>query len=145
MILNFEIGYEGWSQIQHWRKISRPYLVTVPNYWTWKKSISLKKRFFWSDPYKIEVMITSLKEILDLPRVLQLVTWPHLQYNLSNVIKFCWWRHGLRLRRHNLFQNTSLLRRTRVANFNDIIKILTMFIKKTFKDSKKLKDLEIMY
>ena len=36
-------------------------------------------------------------------------------------------------------------KKTAVANFADIIKILTMFIKKTFKDSKKLKELEIMY
>ena len=33
-----------------------------------------------------------------------------------------------------------------VVNFADIIKIASMFIKKTFKDSKKkLKELEIMY
>ena len=38
-----------------------------------------------------------------------------------------------------LFQNTFILRRLRVANFPDIIKISTMFIKKTFKDSNKVK------
>ena len=37
------------------------------------------------------------------------------------------------------------LRRPRVANSADIIKIATMFIKTTFKDSKKLKELEIIY
>ena len=26
-----------------------------------------KKRYFWSNPYKIEVMITSLTEMLELP------------------------------------------------------------------------------
>ena len=33
----------------------------------------------------------------------------------------------------------------RVANFIDIIKIATMFIKTTFKNAIKLKELEIMY
>ena len=44
-----------------------------------------------------------------------------------------------------LFQNIFFLRRPRVANSADIIKIATMFIKTTFKDSKKLKELEIIY
>ena len=43
-----------------------------------------------------------------------------------------------------LFQNTFILRRPRVAIFADIIKIVTMFIKTIFEDSKKLKELEIM-
>ena len=38
----------------------------------------------------------------------------------------------------HLFQNTYVLR-TRVANFVDIIKIITVFIKTIFKDSKKVK------
>ena len=42
-----------------------------------------------------------------------------------------------------IFQNTFILRRPRVANFAEIIKVSTMFIKTTFKDSKKLKELEI--
>ena len=45
-----------------------------------------------------------------------------------------------------LFQNTFILRRPRVANIADIIKIATMFIKTSFKDSKKnLKELETIY
>ena len=44
-----------------------------------------------------------------------------------------------------LFQNTFILRRPRVANFAYIIKIATMFIKTTFKDSKKLNELEIIH
>ena len=44
-----------------------------------------------------------------------------------------------------LFQNSFVLRRPRVAIFAGIIKIITMFIKTIFKDSKKLKELEIMY
>ena len=34
-----------------------------------------------------------------------------------------------------------ILRRPRVANFNDIIKIVTRFIKTTFKDSSKVKSI----
>ena len=42
-----------------------------------------------------------------------------------------------------LIQNTFILRRHRVANFADIIKIATFFIKTTFKESKMLIELEI--
>ena len=38
-------------------KISSSYLVSVPNYWTWTKTNPQKKRFFWSNPYKLEVML----------------------------------------------------------------------------------------
>ena len=38
-----------------------------------------------------------------------------------------------------LFQNTFILRRPRVTNFADIIKIATMFLKTTFRDSQKIK------
>ena len=38
-----------------------------------------------------------------------------------------------------LFQNTIILRRPRQAVFGDIVKIVTMFIKIIFKDSKKVK------
>ena len=44
-----------------------------------------------------------------------------------------------------LFQTTFILRRPRVANFADIIETAAMFIKITFKNSKKLKELEVMY
>ena len=44
-----------------------------------------------------------------------------------------------------LFHNTFILRRPRVPIFADIIKIVSMFIKKLFRGSKKLKELEIMY
>ena len=42
-------------------------LVPVPNYWTWTKTTPQKRRFFWSNPYNIEVVITSLIEMLQLP------------------------------------------------------------------------------
>ena len=38
-----------------------------------------------------------------------------------------------------IFQNTFILRRPRVANFTDIIKITNTYIKTTFKDSKEAK------
>ena len=43
------------------------------------------------------------------------------------------------------FHNTFILRRSRVANFVDIIQIVTMFIKTTFKDQKELEELESIY
>ena len=43
------------------------------------------------------------------------------------------------------FQKTFILRKHRVAHFADIIKIATMFIQTTFKGSKRLKKLKIMY
>ena len=49
-------------------------------------------------------------------------------------------RHGQNIWRHNLaFQNDSILISPRGANFTDIIKTATMFIKKSLKDSKKVK------
>ena len=52
----------------HWCKISILYLVLVPNYWTWTKS-TLQKivLFFCLNPYKVEVMIISFIEMLELP------------------------------------------------------------------------------
>ena len=44
-----------------------------------------------------------------------------------------------------LFQNTFIWRRPRVAIFADIIKFVILRIKTIFKDSKILKELEIMY
>ena len=44
-----------------------------------------------------------------------------------------------------LFLNTFSLRSPRVAIFADIIKIVTILLKKSFKAKKKLKDWEIMY
>ena len=56
------------------------------------------------------------------------------------MIKFCWWRHWEILWLHNLFfQKTFIFRRPGAAILADIIKIVTMFIKTIFKDSKKFK------
>ena len=53
--------------LPHWCKVSRFYLVPVPNYWTWTKTTPQKICFFWSNPYEIEVTIMSLLEMLELP------------------------------------------------------------------------------
>ena len=45
----------------------------------------------------------------------------------------------------HLFQNIFFLRKPKVAIFADIIKIVNMFIKKIFTDSKKLKELEFLH
>ena len=53
--------------LPYWCKISSPYLVSIPNYWTWTKSTIQKYWFFWSNPYKTEVPTTSLIQMLELP------------------------------------------------------------------------------
>ena len=61
--------------LPHWCKISRPYLVLVPNHWTWTKGMHpLKKWFFRSNRYKVEVIITSLIETLELPNLGHMTT-----------------------------------------------------------------------
>ena len=68
--------------LPHWCKISRLYLVPVPNYWAWSKTTHQKKWFSWSNPYKIEVMITSLLEML--------VTKPWSHDHIYNIIWITW-------------------------------------------------------
>ena len=43
-----------------WNEISSPCLIIVPNYWTWTTEHSSKQQFFWPNPNKAEIMITSL-------------------------------------------------------------------------------------
>ena len=43
------------------------------------------------------------------------------------------------------FSEHLILRRPRIAIFDDIIKIVTMFIKTVFENSRKVKKIEIMY
>ena len=50
-----------------WCKISSPYLVPVPKLLNLNQDHPSKRRFFWSNPYEIEVMITSLIEMLKFP------------------------------------------------------------------------------
>ena len=68
-----------------WCKISSSYLVSVPNYWTWTKTTPQKKRFFWPNPYKLEVMITCLIEMLELQNFGQMITttvWFESRYKI---------------------------------------------------------------
>ena len=118
----------GFNRLPHWCKTSRLYLVLIPNYWTWTKPTPQKNCIFWSNPCTIVLMIPMIS-------YQTLVTWPHVQYNLSCKIKFWWWRHEQQLWCH--IQNSFVLRRARVANFAGVIQIATMFIKTTFKDLKK--------
>ena len=70
--------------LPRWCKISSLYLVPVQNYWTWAKTASQKNWFFWSSPYKIEVLITfDLIEMLDLPNFGHMNT---SAYNLNHAI-----------------------------------------------------------
>ena len=68
--------------------------------------------------------------------------YSHLQYTLSNVIKFC---EDVIDRGYDVisfiskYQNTIILRRARVAIFADIFKIVTTFIKKIFEGLKNVK------
>ena len=108
--------------------------MPVPNYWTWSNTTLQKRWFFRSNPYKIKFMITSLVEMLELPNFGHIAT--------STIL----WRHGHKLWRDNLyFKITFALGRPRVAIFADIIKIVTIFTKAIFRDSKKSKELEITY
>ena len=87
----------------------------------------LKKMwFFWSNPYEIECVITSVIEMLELPNFGHMITstiW--LVTSWTEVMMSLW------------CQNIFILRRPRAAIFAKIIKIVTMFIKTIFKDSKK--------
>ena len=47
--------------------------------------------------------------------------------------------------RKPLVRNIFILIRPEVANFVDVIKIVTMFIKKNLKSQKKLKEIKLMY
>ena len=77
--------------------------------------------------------------MLELPNFGQ---WPHTQNNLSHAIKFFF--VDVMDRNYDAIAFISKYLYFRVANFADI-KIATMFIETTFKDSKKLKELEIIY
>ena len=66
-----------------------------------------------------------------------MVTRPHLQHNLSYVIKFCWWDHRQKSGRHKIYFKIPF-RKPTVANLAGITKFAIMFIKTAFKDSKKV-------
>ena len=111
--------------------------MLVLSYWTWSKTTRRKKQFFWSNPYKIEVVITFLIVLL------QLTNFGHMT---TSILWFeSWDKHLLVtswleiMTSYPLFQNGVHLRRLRVAIFADIIKIVTMLIKTIIKDSRNVK------
>ena len=75
-------------------------------------------------------MITSLIEMLELPN------FGHITTKVKRESRD---KIFLVTPQTEILQNTYFLRRTRVANFSDIIKIATKFIKTTCNDSKKVK------
>ena len=111
--------------------------MPVPYYWTWTKTTLQKKCFFWSNPHKIEVVITSLMDVLKLPN-LGHMTISKIQFeSCEKILLVMSWTEIMMSK--PLFQNIFMSRKpSRVAIFADIIKIVNMFIKKIFKDSKKV-------
>ena len=63
----------------HWCKISRPKLVPVQII-ELEARAPLKKSFFWSNSWNIEIMITSLVEMLELPN------FGHMTDHIYNII-----------------------------------------------------------
>ena len=61
--------------------------MSVPNYETLTKTASQKKCFFRSNPYEIEVMVTSVIEMLELPNFGHMAT-STIQF--EPLIKFGW-------------------------------------------------------
>ena len=106
------------------------YLVSAPYYWTRNKTTSRKNQLFWSNTYKLEVMINFSWKCYQ-----NLVPWPHLQYDLDHVMKFCGWRNWQKSWCHNLFSFKIPLFYKGPSIFADIIKIVTTFIKTIFKNS----------
>ena len=87
--------------------------------------------------------MTSLIETLELPNFGHITTSIIYFNSRCKILMMTLWTKVMTSQ--SLFQNTFILRRSRIVNFADIIKISTIFIKTTFKDSKKLKELEVMY
>ena len=96
--------------------------------------------FLWSNPYKVEVVITSLIEMLELPNFGHMIT---TAIKLDSPDKILLVTSSTEVMTSQIsFKNTFILRKSRVANFADTIKIETIFIKN---NQKKFKKLEIMY
>ena len=61
--------------LPHWSKILSSYLVPGPTYWPWTKTTPQKMRFFRSNPYKIEVIITFFTKMLESPNFGHMTTF----------------------------------------------------------------------
>ena len=110
--------------------------MSFPKYWTWTKCTPQKIVSFWSNPYKIVVILTSLTEMLELLNFVYMTTSTIWFESRDKMLLVTLWANVMTSL--PLFQITFISRRPRLANFGDIIKIATMFIKATFKDSKKV-------
>ena len=78
-------------------------------------------------------MITSLKEMLELPNFGRITTSTIQFESRDKKLLVTSWIEIMTPK--PFFQNSFILRRSREANFADIIKIATIFNKTTFKDS----------
>ena len=76
-----------------------------PKLLNFNKDHPSKKRFFWSNPYNIEVMITSLIQTLELPNFGH-VTTSIIKFESCD--KIFWWRHRQNIWRNNLYFKISL-------------------------------------
>ena len=82
-------------------------------------------------------MITSLIEMLDLPNVFRMTASTIYSGSLDETLLVkSWTKNHVPI---IFISKTFMLRRPRVAIFADINKIVTMFIKTIFEDSKKVK------
>ena len=82
-------------------------------------------------------MITSLIEILQVPNFGHMTTSTVSFESRDKILLVTSWIEIMTSQL--LFQNTLILRRPRVVNFTDVIKIKIKFMKTTYKDSKKVK------
>ena len=87
-------------------------------------------------------MITNIVEMLELPKFGHINTSTAWFESHNKVLLVTLWTEIITS--WLLFQNAFNLRRPRVANFADIIKIAAMFIKQPLKTPKKLKESEII-
>ena len=114
----------------------------IKNYLAWTKSTLPENWFFWSNPYEIEVMITSLIGMLDLPNFGHMTTSTiQFESRIKILLVTLWTKHSTSW---PLFQNAFILREPRVASFA-LSKLKPRLSKKPLKTQKKLKELEIMY
>ena len=89
-----------------------------------------KKLFFLSNPSEIEIMITSVIEMLYLPNFAQMTTLTIQFESRDKILLVTSWTEILTSL--TLLQKTFSLRKPRVAIFADVIKTANILIKKTF-------------
>ena len=121
--------------LTQWSEISRPHLGPIQII-ELEPRPPLKKVFFLVKSL-IEVMITSLIVVLELPNIGHMTTSRTQYKSLIRILLVTSWVEILTLK--PLIQNNFDVRRSRIAIFADVIKSLTMFVKTIFKNSKNVK------